>query len=54
VAQSDTRAQNSHVYYPKTYHQSTETRSAPQSERRQSAPSSDSGRDSRSKGNDRP
>ncbi|MEY2429028.1 MAG: hypothetical protein QOJ40_1913 [Verrucomicrobiota bacterium] len=53
--QTDSRDQNSHVYYPKTYHQSSEVRSAPQSERRQTAPASsaDSGRDSRSR-NDRP
>jgi hypothetical protein len=44
------------VYYPKTSHQSTEARSAPQTERRQSAPasSSDGGRDSRSRRDDRP
>jgi hypothetical protein len=49
ASQADSRAQNSHVYYPKTYRQSSELRSSSQPSQRSSVPSSsshDSGKDS--------
>ena len=38
VEQPDTRSANPHTYYPKTYHQAAETRSAPARESRQASP----------------
>ncbi len=38
VEQPDTRSANLHTYYPKTYHQAEETRSAPARESRQASP----------------